>query len=166
MTKKQQTILLSIIGVVVILVIAVVGVGVWAVRSMVDNAEMDEAAATKTMEDVRARFAHAAPVLDFRPEGLTLSRRPPDTRPPGELKTLHVIRWDVHEEHLTRIEIPFWVLRLRDGPIDVSYEGESRDGLRTRTRSSVRVSDIERFGSALLVDGDMPDGGHVMVWSD
>jgi len=119
------------------------------------------------MEDVRARFEHASPVLDVRPGSLTLSRRPPDVKPAGELKTLHILRWDVHEERLSRLEVPFWLLRLSDDPIDVIYEDQpNRSGMKVRTPSSVNVEDIERFGPALLVDGDMPDGGRLIVWSD
>jgi hypothetical protein len=168
MTKKQQTILLASIGIFVVLVIAVVGVAIWAFTSMVENTDADEASATKTIDDVRARFAHATPLLDLAPSGLTLARRPPDTPPSGELKTLHVLVWNTDEEKLTRVEIPFWLLRLRDSPIDVTYQRESNDsGLKVKkTASSVRISDIERFGSALIVDGDTPDGNHVLIWSD
>jgi hypothetical protein len=165
MTKKQQTILLAIIGVFVVLVIVIVGAGVFVARSLFDNVTMDEATATRTMDDVRTRFANAVPVLDVHPQGLTMSRQPPDSRPPGELTTLHILRWNVEEDRLTRVELPFWLLRLRDSPIDVMYEDGS-SGLRTRTSTSIRVSDIERFGPALLVDGPLPDGGRVVVWTE
>ena len=167
MTKTQKTILLAVLGSIAMVVIAVVVVGVWAFRSMVDNTPMDETSAAKVMEDVRARFQHSEPVLDIQPGSLRLSRRPPDTKPAGQLKTLHVIRWDIHEERLSRIEVPFWLLRLSDDPIDVIYEDQpSESGLKVRTPSSVTVEEIERFGPALLVDGQMPDGGHLLVWSD
>ena len=78
-----------------------------------------------------------------------------------------MLRWDIHEERLSRLEVPFWLLRLSDDPIDVIYEDRSGEsGLKVRTPSSVTVEEIERFGPALLVDGQMPDGGHLMVWSD
>ena len=167
MTKKQQTILLAVIGGVAVIAIAVIAVAVWAFTSMVNNAEMDEASATRQMQEVRARFANVTPVLDLRPDGLTLSRRPPDTAPSGELRTLHVLRWNGHEEQLTRVDIPFWILRMKEGPIDVMYEADqATSGLKLRTSSSVRVSDIERFGSTLLVDGALPDGGRLLIWSE
>jgi len=165
MTKKQQTILLAIIGVFVVLVVVIIGVGAWVATSLFENTNTDQASATRTMDDVRIRFANATPVLDLHPSGLTLSRQPPDTRPPGELTTLHILRWNVHEARLTRVELPFWMLRLRDSPIDVTYDNQN-GGLRTRTATSIRVSDIERFGPALLVDGALPDGGRVVVWTD
>jgi uncharacterized membrane protein len=67
MTKNQKTIIFAIVGVVVMLVIVVIVTGVWFVRSLVDNVNMDQTAATKTLEDVRARFAPATPALDLRP---------------------------------------------------------------------------------------------------
>src|SRR5262245_58987557 len=100
MTKNQKTVLFVVIGVVVMLIVAVAAVGVFAVRSMFDNIATDQATATKTMDDVRAKFAHAMPVLELQPGGVTLSRRPPDTPPPGKLKTLHVLHWSVHESRL------------------------------------------------------------------
>jgi len=166
-TKKAQTILLAIIGVVVIVVICVVGVGVWAVRSMVNNADMDPATATKAMGDVRARFGQVMPVFDVQPSGVTMSRVPPDKRPPGELKTLHILRWDVHEERLTRVDVPFWMIRMRNSSFDVMNDGTvNPGGVRLRTSTKIRVDDVERFGSALLVDGDLPDGGHLVIWSE
>jgi hypothetical protein len=166
-TKKAQTILLGIIGVGAVLVIVVVGVGVWVVRSVVDNTDMDQASAAKAIEAVRARFGHVMPAFDVRPGGVTMSRRPPDAQPSGELKTLHVLRWDVHEERLTRADIPFWVIRWRNSSIDVVSAGDpNQGGVQVRTSTTIRVSDVERFGSTLLVDGDMPDGGHLMIWSE
>jgi hypothetical protein len=167
MTKTQKTIVLAVVGFFAMLVITVVVVGVWAFRSMVDNSPMDETSAAKVMEDVRVRFQHAPPVLDLRPGALMLARRPPDTQPANELKTLHILRWDIHEQRLSRVEVPFWLLRLSDDPIDVIIEAEANEGaVRMKKPSSVTVSDIERFGPALLLDGDMPDGGRLLVWSE
>ena len=167
MTKNQKTVLFVVIGVIVMLIVVVVAVGVFAVRSMFDNLATEQATASKTMDDVRARFAHAMPLMELQPGGVTLSRKPPDTPPSGKLKTLHVLHWNVHENRLSRIEVPFWLLRMRDSPIEVMYQSDpGAGGLQVRTPSRVRLSDLERFGSALLIDGDMPDGGHLLVWSD
>lgn len=165
MTKNQKTILLAVISLLAMLIVVIVAAGVWVATSMFDNTEMSDASATGTMDDVRARFGGAAPVLDLQPQGIALSRRPPDTRPSGELKTLHILRWNQEEQRLTRVELPFWLLRLRDSPIQVALD--NGDGaIRTKTSMSIRVSDIERFGPALLLDGPLPDGGHVLAWSD
>jgi hypothetical protein len=164
MTRNQRTILLAVVAAVVMVVTVVVGVSVWFATSLVHNTDMSETAAMQTIDDVRARFGALPPVLTLQPQGVTMSRRPPDTGPAGDLKTLHVLRWDQFEERLTRVEVPFWLLRLRDGPIDVSYDDGTGAGVKVPL--TIRVSDLERFGPALLLDGSMPDGGHVVAWSE
>jgi hypothetical protein len=64
---------------------------------------------------------------------------------------------------MSRVDLPFSLLRMRDGLFRVKAE-PGADGLSFST--SLRVSDVERYGPSLLVDDNMPDGGHVLIWSD
>src|SRR6185503_18173708 len=80
MTKKQRTILLAMLAIAGVLVIAVVGTGIWILRSLVENVSMNEAAATRSFDDVRARFGDTGPVVALR-DGPVLLRRPPETQP-------------------------------------------------------------------------------------
>jgi len=163
MTKKQQTILLAVLGIVAVFVIVGVAFGVWVATSLFDNESMDEAGAARALDEVREHFSGAKPVVDLRPEGPVLLRRPPESKPPGELTTLHVLRWNVQEQRMTRVELPFSILRMRDSPFQISVAPDST-GLRVST--SIRISDVERYGPALLVDNGLPDGGRVLIWSD
>jgi len=162
MTKKQKTILLAVLGVVSVLAIAVIGTGIWVVRSMVENVSMNEAEATRSFDDVRARFGDTGPVISLR-DGPVLRRRAPETQTAAALKTLHILRWDGRAERMSRIDVPFSLLRMRDGVFHVKAEADT-NGLSFST--SLRVADIERYGPALLVDDSMPNGDHVLVWSD
>jgi len=162
MTKKQKTILLAVLGVVSVLAIAVIGTGIWVVRSMVENVSMNEAEATRSFDDVRARFGDTGPVISLR-DGPVLLRRAPETQTAAALKTLHILRWDGRAERMSRIDVPFSLLRMRDGLFRVKAEADT-NGLSFST--SLRVADIERYGPALLVDDSMPNGDHVLVWSD
>jgi hypothetical protein len=162
MTKKQKTILLAVLGVVSVLAIAVIGTGIWIVRSMVENVSMNEAEATRSFDDVRARFGDTGPVISLR-DGPVLLRRAPETQTAAALKTLHILRWDGRAERMSRIDVPFSLLRMRDGLFRVKA-GADTNGLSFST--SLRVADIERYGPALLVDDSMPNGDHVLVWSD
>jgi hypothetical protein len=163
MTKKQQTILLAVLAAVVGSVILVVGAGVWIFTSLVENEAMNETEATKTLEEIRARFSGVTPVIELRPTGATLLRKPPDEKPTGELKTLHVIRWNVQDERLTRVDVPFAILRMRDGLFRVQFDREA-GGVKPST--SLRVADVERYGPTLLMDDALPDGGRLVMWSD
>ena len=162
MTKKQKTLLLAVLGVVSVLAIAVIGTGIWIVRSMVENVPMNEAAATRSFDDVRARFGDTGPVISLR-DGPVLLRRAPETLTAAALKTLHILRWDGRAERMSRIDIPFSLLRMKDGLFRLKAEADT-NGLSFST--SLRVADIERYGPALLVDDTMPNGDHVLVWSD
>ena len=162
MTKKQKTILLAILAIAGVLVIAVVGTGIWVVRSLVENVSMSEAAATRSFDDVRARFGDRGPVFGLR-DGPVLLRRPPETQPAATLKTLHIQRWDDHTERMSRIDLPFSLLRMKDGLFRLKADPNAT-GLSFST--SLRVADIERYGPALLVDDNMANGDHVLIWSD
>ena len=162
MTKNQKTILLAVVAVIAVLVIAVGAIGVWVATSLFDNQSMDESAAARTLDEVRAQFAGAQPVVDLRPDGAVLLRRPPETKP-APLKTLHVLRWNVQDEEMTRVDVPFSLLRMTDSPFDVSLEP---DATGRRVSTSLHADDIERYGPTLLVDDTLPDGGRVLVWSD
>ena len=162
MTKKQKTILLAVLGVVSVLAIAVIGTGIWIVRSLVENVSMNEADATRAFDDVRTRFGDAGPVISLR-DGPVLLRHAPETQPAITLKTLHVLRWDGRAERMSRIEVPFSLLRMRDGVFRLKAQPDAT-GLAFST--SLRVADIERFGPALLVDDTMPNGDRVLLWSD
>ena len=163
MTKKQRTILLAIVGVVGVSVIAVVGTGIWIVRSHVENVSMDEATATRSLEDIRTRFGNIGPVISLHGDGPVLLRRPTETPLAATLKTLHVLRWDGRAARMSRIDVPFSLLRMRDGLFRLRAE-PGATGLSFST--SMRVADIERYGSTLLVDDAMPDGDRVLIWSD
>jgi len=162
MTKKQKTILLAILAIAGVLVIAVVGTGIWVVRSLVENVSMSEAAATRSFDDVRARFGDTGPVLALR-DGPVLLRRPPETQPAAALKTLHILRWDEGAERMSRIDLPFSLLRMKDGLFRLKAEP---NGTGLSFSTSLHVADIEHFGPALLVDDSMPNGDRVLIWSD
>src|SRR5262245_52951596 len=102
MTKKQRKILLAIVGVVGVFVIAVVGAGIWIVRSHVENVSMDEATATRSFDDIRTRFGNIGPVISLRGDGPALLRRPTATQPAATLKTLHIQRWDGRAARMSR----------------------------------------------------------------
>ena len=164
MTKKQQTILLAVLATAVVIAIVAVGAGVWIFTSLVENESMNEATAAKTLDEIRARFGGVTPVIELRPTGATLLRKPPDEKPPGQLKTLHIVRWSVEDERLTRVDLPFAILRLRDGLFRVQFDREA-GGVGVST--SLRVADVERYGPTLLMDDQLPDdGGRIVMWSD
>ena len=75
---------------------------------------------------------------------------------------MHLLAWDEDDEQLVRMSIPFWLLRLKSGPIRISA---SSAGLVDRGLD-FRVEDVERYGPGLLLD--LPDqrDGRVLIWAE
>ena len=80
---------------------------------------------------------------------------------------MHVIVWDPDQQTLTSADVPLALLRFTDDPIDVLRFANSRDRGDPRQRIlSIRLSELDRFGSSLLVDQEMDNGHRLLVWTD
>jgi hypothetical protein len=163
MQRRTVNILLAIFGVCALLVIAVIGAGIWFATSIVDSQTTDEKTALAAMDQARARFKGAKPVFEMRDTGPALMREVPAAAAAADLHTLHIINWEPENGSLARIEFPFSLLRLKKGPIDLA--SSNIDGFKV-SRGSIRVDDLERFGPALLVDEELDDGHRLLVWTD
>ena len=62
---------------------------------------------------------------------------------------------------MVRVNIPFWMLRLklRNSSINIGGRNLEMEDLR------ITVEDLERFGPTLILDQDDRRGAHVLVWS-
>ena len=69
--------------------------------------------------------------------------------------------FDPDDEKVVRMEIPFWLLRLKAGGTRFSVGGSDVDLKKLR----LTVEDLERFGPTLIVDHTGHDGSRVLVWS-
>jgi hypothetical protein len=160
MQKRHANIILGIVAVVVVCTVVLVAGGAWFAMSVFHPQEADEQAATAAFSTVRSQFGSTPPVFALRAGNPVLTRPlPASTR--NDLRTLHILNWDPDQESLMRTDLPFALIRLKDGPIEVvdSEAGEPQ-GL------SLRVSDIERFGPALLMDEELEDGHRLLIWTE
>src|SRR4029079_13195372 len=84
--------------------------------------------------------------------------RPAGTERP---QTLNVMAFDPHDEKVVRMELPFWLLRLKGagGRFDI---GRSNVDL---ARMRITVEDLERYGPILILDQKDTDGARVLVWA-
>jgi hypothetical protein len=69
--------------------------------------------------------------------------------------------FDPDEGKVVRMEIPFWLLRLKMRGTRFSIGGDSIDLKDLR----LTVEDLERFGPTLIVDHKARSGERVLVWS-
>jgi hypothetical protein len=142
-------------------IIAMAAAGLWFVRSHVDIRTTTTAAATEDFQTIRQRFAAQKPLVELDEYGTFLranTERPAGTQRP---QTLHVMAFDPRDEKVVRVEVPFWILRLKmaHGRFDI---GSSNVDL---ARMRLTVEDLERYGPILILDQKDPRGARVLVWS-
>jgi hypothetical protein len=164
MAGKVKAWVWVVIGVVVfgiLGVIAMAAAGLWFVKSHVDIRTTTNAAATEDFQTIRQRFAAQKPLIELDEHGSFLRAnvdRPAGTQRP---QTLNVMAFDPHDEKVVRMELPFWLLRLKGagGRFDI---GRSNIDL---ARMRITVEDLERYGPILILDQKDTDGSRVLVWS-
>ena len=161
MTKTGKSILLVVLALIVFVVVMVVSAGVWFFTSALQTVAADQTRATQSFADVRGRFDGSDPVLRMTDSGTVVTRQPPDTRPGRELQKVSLIAWDPDEERLATVTLPFWLLRMKDGPINLSARSAVPN-----VRVSLTVTELERYGPALLLDHTDGDGARVLVWTE
>lgn len=113
-------------------------------------------------DQVRQQFKGQAPLVELK-DGVSRAVRDPATAPassPG-LQTLHVLAWESDEEKLINVTIPWWIIRLKSGPIRFSSYAAGLD----ESGVSLRPEDIERHGPGIILDGTGPRGERVLLWA-
>jgi len=162
--NKVPTWVWIIVGIVTLGILGVVtlaAAGLWFVRSHVNVQPTTVAAATTDFQTIRERFANQKPLIELDDHGNFVhanTDRPNGTKRP---ESLNVMAFDAREEHVVRVEIPFWMLRLktRGTLIDVGSGNIDLQKLR------LTVEDLERFCPTLIVDHKDMNGSRVLVWS-
>jgi uncharacterized membrane protein len=151
----------------VLLLCVVVGIGALALtvswfRQNMTIASSTEDAATEQFEDVRRRYPGQQPLIrlvDGRPQFAAdrASQQPAQAR----LSSIHVLAYDRDEGNTVSFSLPFWLLRLKSGPIRISayQQGWNDRGV------SFQVEDIEKHGPGIIVDVVEPEQGRVLIWA-
>lgn len=159
--KKDTVRTVAIIaGVLILLAIVGLGSAVWLFMRSFDVGHADAATASQQFDEIRSRFGGVTPVLDIRDHEPVITRRPPAQSAGTRLSTLHVVAWDPDDDQLTRIDVPFWLLRLKSGPIQIA---SNRGG---DTELGITVEELERYGPTIVLDHAGEDGERVLVWTN
>ena len=142
-------------------VIATAAAGLWFVRSHVDIRTTTTAAASSDFQTVRAMFPNQKPLIELDERGGFLhanTDRPAGTRRPD---TLNVMAYDPRDDRVVRVDLPFWLLRLKMRGNRIDLGNSNVDFAKLR----LTVEDLERFGPTLILDQKDTDGSRVLVWS-
>lgn len=164
--KKKRTWLWIVLGVLVVFVVVAIGGIIFSVAFLRQNMSvtgMSAGNADKEFEAIRTKFAGRPPLvqmIDGQPQYVgDRATHAPSTEP---LKAMHVMAWDDEEEKLVTFSLPFWLLRMKSGPIRLSAYSRGWDDRGV----SFRVEDIERNGPGLLLDVREEREGRVIIWAE
>jgi hypothetical protein len=164
--RKKRTWIWIVVGVFVLFGFVAIGgiiVAVSFFRQNLSVTQTAEDAATRQFDEVRNRFPGQQPLIqlvDGRPQ--YVAERGSQSAQQKSLTTLHVIAFDRDEGNLVTFSLPFWVLRMKSGPIRISAYQQGWDDRGV----SFRVEDIEKHGPGIIVDATEPGEGRVIIWAE
>ena len=159
--KTWVWVIAGVIGIGILGIVAMAAAGLWFVRSHVDVRETTLAAVSNDFDAVRARFASQKPLIELDDHGEFI--RANTDRPSGTVRpqSLNVMAFDPDDEKVVRMDLPFWLLRLKSGGSRFSVGGGDVDLAKLR----LTVEDLEHFGPTLILDHKDRRGARVLVWS-
>ena len=176
MASKTPTwvwVVLGIVGFLVLCVIALVGGGIYMVRSHVHTEIAEKQTAQLEFDRERARFAGQQPLVELKKgtgddDHVTVHRPPETATRRTDLKTLKVLVYDNREGRLIHIDVPFWFMRLMPSNRNGSNRGRVSFGNDSFDfdSSNLTLDDVERHGPGLVVDGIDSRGAQVLVWAE
>lgn len=162
MRKETARTLMIVVGVLILFAVLGLASALWLFASSVDVGKADAASARQRFDEIRQRFGGVAPVLHIRDGEPVLARRPPAQGAGVRLSTMRIVHWDPGDDSFSRIDLPFWLLRLKSGPIEIVSDqspfGDNELGL--------TVEELERYGPTLVLDHEDEDGGRVLIWTE
>jgi hypothetical protein len=156
-----------LIGIAIVMVFlgigAIIAISAYFSQHLVVNSSTPSQADDE-FENVRKRFDRKPPIIELR-DGVphyvgARVKLPPEQR--GPLQTLHVLAWDSDEEKLVNVSVPWWILRMKSGPIQFSsYAGGWDDG-----RVRLTAQEIEQYGPGIILEAEGRRGERVLLWAD
>ena len=142
-------------------IVAMAAAGLWFVRSHVNVQTTSVAAAASDFDSVRARFTGQKPLIELDDRGEFVRANTDRAAGTSRPQTLNMMAFDADEEKVVKMELPFWMLRLKSGGTRFPMGGGNVDLEKLR----LTVEDLERFGPTLILDHRDHKGARVLVWS-
>jgi hypothetical protein len=165
--KKRRNWLWILLGVAIVLLFVGIGAIIAATAWVQQNLEVTQTTpgtASDQFERVRSRFAGRPPLLELRDgrPAYTGGKLPDPPATPAPVSRLHVLVWDPSDNRLVTVAVPYWLLRLKSGPIKFSSYASGWDDEGVQ----LRPEDIEKYGPGILIDSSAPHGERFLLWSE
>ena len=166
--QPKRTWIWIVVGVFAFLFVAAIGSSVFVAYWLGNHMEIVETPvsdATSRFDAVRAKFPGQQPLLECR-DGETL-KNVSGSNPASTVKltTLHILAFDESEGsegRMVSVAVPFWLLRLKSGPIAFSSYASGFDDRGV----NLSVEDIERRGPGIVLDITELNEGRVLIWAE
>jgi hypothetical protein len=164
--SKRRNWLWILVGVCILLVFigigAIIATTAW-IQQNLTVMDTTEASALEQFDEVRTRYKNRPPLLDIQDGQPTFTggTPPPARSDSAALQDLHVLVWDPDENKLASVSVPFWLLRLKSGPIEFSSYAAGLDDRGVR----LSAEEIERYGPGILLDTVSQDGERILLWT-
>ena len=140
---------------------AIIAVTAWVSQNLNSRTSTAEEARVE-FEKIHQRFAGKPPLLEYkdgRPQYVAERTKAPPSQ--QQLQTLSVLVWNPREDELTSVNIPWWIVRMKSGPIEFSSyaSGFDDEGI------NIRPDDIEKYGPGIILEIPAPRGARVLLWA-
>jgi hypothetical protein len=161
--KTWVWVLIGIAAAFVLCIVAIAGAGVYFFTQHVQTSTASADAATKEFDAARLRFKGQAPLLRLDSADRAIADRRIEDLPGSTTKpqSLNVLAWNPDRDHLVRVSIPFWLLRL--GRRNMNINTNDRDF--NFDRLNLNAEQLDRVGPILILDSVTPVGQRVLVWT-
>ena len=171
---RTRRVILGAAAPLVLVGLVVLSIGVWWATSLYQNEQADQARADAAFAEIRARFAGVEPAFRIRERRLVIAREAAAVTPPTTPVAVHLLVWQPRERMLSRVTLPSWMSRIATEPLPLeALAGLGEQGLgaileaqRRGNELNIRITDLERYGPTLLLDGTTPDGTQVVMWNE
>ncbi len=164
--RKGLWIALGACGFLVIAGAAFVGLMIFVTVRHLEIRPATTASAEQEYNQLRDRFAGRPPLIEIDRDdpGKVRVHRPAEQQSSGNVTTLHIFAWDRRESKVVKLDLPFWLLRLKPhssfGQWRWNGEEMNLDNLQ------ITVEDLERYGPGLVLDFEGHRGERVLIWSE
>ena len=164
--KKKRSWIPIVIGILIFCGVVAVGAIAFTVswfRQNMTITKSSEETAARQFDEVRARYPGQQPLIqlvDGHPQ--YVAERASKSSPQQSLTSIHVLAFDRDEGNTVTFSLPFWLLRMKSGPIRISayHQGWDDRGV------SFRIEDIEKHGPGIIVDVTERNEGRVLIWAE
>lgn len=171
--SRTRSVVLRVATALIIVGLGVLSIGVWWVSSLYRSEQADQTRADAAFAEIRARFPGIDPAFQIRERRLVIARQPAAVTSPTPPDAVHMLVWQPRQRKLSRVTLPLWTSRIATEPLPLdALAGVGEQGLsaileaqRRGDELNIRISDLERYGPTLLLDGTTPDGKQVLMWN-